>query len=380
MKILIIGPEARQVWRFRRHLALELKDLGHEVVLCGPHPDPSLPQAAKKAGLGFEPLDLERSGTGLWADLATFRSIGSLLHRLEPDLLLVTSLKPILYGSLAARRWSKGRVFSIVSGAGSLFMGNSPQKLLLRTLVLPLLRVALSRNESVFFQNQDDRELFLSRGLLGPSKATLIAGSGVDLKEFPARPLPQGPPRFLFLGRFLREKGLGDFAKAAALLKARHPRASFQAMGDLDPNPGSFQEKDLAAWRGEGALEFPGAMDDVRPALARSTVFVLPSYYREGVPRSALEALATGRAIVTCDSPGCRETVVEGKNGFLVPPHDPKTLAATMERFLLEPGSARRMGRASRALAVSKFDVRKVNRTILSTFFGSAPRRRAPRL
>jgi len=376
MKVLILGPDAHSVFRFRRDLAAGMRALGHRVTLAAPPTqDQALLSAIRKAKMTFEPLALDRAGLDPFRDLRFFLSLKDLFSRVGPDLLFLTTIKPMLYGSLAARLWHQGPCFSMLAGAGSLFMGSSPLRVAARILTLPFLKLGLSRNQAVLFQNPDDRELFSRLGLVDPARTVLVAGSGVDLSEYPFRAVPQGPPKFLFVGRFLKEKGLGDLAQATVLLKRRYPKVRFQALGGLDPNPGSVSERDLSAWRGEGALEFPGAVADVRPLLARSTVFVLPSYYREGVPRSTLEALSTGRAVITCDTPGCRETVVEGKNGLLVPPRDPAALAAAMERFILEPSLARRMSRASRRLAESKFDVRKVNRTILSALFGPSPRR-----
>jgi glycosyltransferase involved in cell wall biosynthesis len=368
VKILILGPEAVQVFRFRRDLAADLMALGHQVLLGAPPGGPNLVSAIRRSGMGFEPLPLARAGLDPLKDLGFLLALRRLILRERPDVLLFTTLKPVLYGSLAARACHRGPYFSMISGAGSLFMGTSPPKRLLRALVKPFLRLALSGNKALFFQNPDDLALFVGKGLVpDPSRAVLIAGSGVPLREFPASPVPNQPPRFLYVGRFLREKGIEDFAQAASFLKARHPRARFQALGDLDPNPGSVGPGDLERWRAQGALEILAPVPDVRPALRRCSVFVLPSYYREGVPRSALEALSTGRAVVTADSPGSRETVREGRNGFLVPPRDPEALARAMERFILEPSLARRMGRASRRLAEGRFDVRKVNRVILRT-------------
>ena len=180
------------------------------------------------------------------------------------------------------------------------------------------------------------------------------------------RPRLPEKPVFLCLSRLVRSKGVAEFAKAAAILKEQHPEAVFRLAGPLEQGGDAVSPDELAAWRKQGALEVLDPVDDVRPLLAGASVYVLPSYYREGVPRSILEGLAMGRPVVTTDAPGCRETVVPEQNGFLIPPRDPDALASAMERFITEPGLAATMGAASRRLAEEKFDVDKVNDAMLA--------------
>jgi glycosyltransferase involved in cell wall biosynthesis len=215
------------------------------------------------------------------------------------------------------------------------------------------------------FQNPDDRNLFVASGLV-PSTlpVTLINGSGVDLAAYSPCPLPDEPV-FLLIARLLADKGLREYQRAARRLKARYPRARFLLAGDLDPNPLSISAEELAKWRADGAIEYLGRLEDVRPAYAAALVYVLPSY-REGTPRTVLEAMAMGRPIVTTDAPGCRETVVDGVNGFLVPVRDDAALETALERFILDPSLADRMGRESLAIAREKYDVHKVNAVIMA--------------
>jgi lipopolysaccharide/colanic/teichoic acid biosynthesis glycosyltransferase len=207
-----------------------------------------------------------------------------------------------------------------------------------------------------------------------------VPGSGVDTADYPHVPPPAGAPVFLVVARLMRDKGHYEFVEAAQRLKTRWPQARFQILGPFDANPASIDARDLEAWKKEGVVEYLGETDDVRPFLARSSVFVLPSYHREGLPRSILEAMSTGRAIITTDMPGCRETVEHGVNGFITPPKDASALADAMERFLTDPSLIESMGAASRARALSTFDVRIVNAILLNTMGldGSAPAR-APR-
>jgi len=228
-----------------------------------------------------------------------------------------------------------------------------------------LYRLGLARTEGVFFQNPDNRAFFELQGLLAPGcRITMINGSGVDMSHYAESPQPDGPPTFLMVARVARDKGVLEFAEAARLLKARHPEARCRLVGPIDSNLTALPRQVVAQWQREGILDYRGPAGDVRPELAASHVFVLPSY-GEGTPRSVLEAMAAGRAVVTTQVPGCKETVIEGQTGFLVPARDPGALAETMARFVADPALAIRMGEQGRRYAAAKYDVHKVNQVIL---------------
>jgi len=216
----------------------------------------------------------------------------------------------------------------------------------------------------VFFQNTDNLQVFQRYRLLGnPAAAVLVNGSGVDLDRFRVAPLPSAPI-FLMIGRLLRDKGVVEYVEAARQVKARHPQAVFRLAGWIDAHPDAISAAQLDAWLQEGVIEYLGYLDDVRDAIAAASVYCLPSYH-EGMPRTVLESMAMGRPILTTDVPGCRATVVEDVNGYLVPSRDVTGLARAMERFVLEPQTIPRMGRASRRIAVEKFDVNQVNAVML---------------
>ncbi len=210
------------------------------------------------------------------------------------------------------------------------------------------------------FQNGDDLAEFAANGLVDAVKAVNVGGTGVDLAEWPLIPPVTQPVTFLLAARLLREKGIVEYAEAARRVKAIYPQTRFILLGGLDPNPGGLRADEVRAWVEEGLLEWQGHVL-VKPWLAKASVYVLPSYYREGIPRSTQEAMAMGRPVITSDAPGCRETVVAGQNGFLVPVRDPETLARTMLRFIEQPALIKSMGCRSRALAEERFDVRKTN-------------------
>ena len=233
-------------------------------------------------------------------------------------------------------------------------------------IVTRLYRLGVSLTDRILFQNPDDESDFIQLGVVkDQSKVVRINGSGVNTESFPRKLLPTGVPVFLFIGRLLTEKGIAEFVEAAAALNVRYPNARFVAVGPHDANlPHSVSGKTLERWRDGGIVEFIGGVSDVRIWLEQCTVFVLPSY-REGTPRSVLEAMSTGRPVITTDAPGCRETVAHGLNGLLVPPRDAKALAAAMEQFLIDPSMIPRMAEESRRIAEETYEVRKVNRVIL---------------
>ncbi len=362
-RILILSPYGPSIIPFRGDLLEELVRRGHEVHAAAP--EPGFEDALEAIGVRYWRVPLSRTGTNPLADLRGALGAIGLLRRLRPDILLAYAIKPIIYGSLAARFARVPAVFSVVTGLGSLFVDEGGKAGLLRTLALGLYRAALKRNQAVFFLNRDDKRFFEERGSLPRfARAVVLPSEGINLGRFAPAPPPSGPPAFLLLARLIRHKGIAEYAAAAASLKAKYPEARFRLLGPTDTNPSALSKEELRAWEAQGAIEYLGATEDPYAHLAACSVYVLPSY-REGVPRSILEAMAVGRPIVTTDVPGCRETVVQGLNGFLVPPRDPRALAEAMERFIAEPRLIAEMGRESRRIAEEKFDVRKVNALIL---------------
>ena len=364
-RIAVVTSHAPSLRNFRGELLAAFLDQGHEVIALAPDFDASTRAPLTAMGVRCEPIGLARTGVNPFRDLADLAGLARALRRLRPDIVLSYSIKPVIHGSLAARIAGVGGVYAIIAGLGYTFAGSSIYRVLLRALVERLYRTALKTNRAVFFQNPDDLALFRDRSLLGTTRAVLINGSGVNLERFREAPPRPSPPVFLLMARLLKAKGIVEYAQAARLLKARHSEARFHLLGPSDPNPDGIPASQVERWASEGTIVYLGAVEDVRPFLNEASVYVLPSYYREGIPRSVLEAMAAGRPIVTTDAPGCRETVVDGANGFLVPPRDVAALAGAMERFILEPNLIPSMGRASRRLAEEKYDVHKVNAVIL---------------
>ena len=375
MRIVIIAGNARSLIANRGDMIRALKDQGHEVVALVPEYD--FLEEVESLGIEYHLLPLRRTGINPLRDVRGLRALVRLLRRLRSDAVFSYNIKPVVYGSLAAALAGVPRRFSMITGMGYLFSGETYRQRGLRSLASLLYRAALRYNDAVFFQNPDDRAMFESMGLLnGRARVVMTNGSGINLERFAfAEPVVE-PLSFLLIGRLLQDKGIVEYVEAARALKARYPQVSFRLLGAHDANlphalPGSVVDE----WRQEGVVEYLGPTKDVRPYLSAASVYVLPSY-REGTPRSVLEAMATGRPVVTTDAPGCRETVQEGVNGFLVPVKDSGALASAMERFILEPELIGSMGRESRRIAEEKYDVHEVNRVILEAMELDSPVKR----
>lgn len=358
--IAVIGNSAFSLTNFRGPLIAEFVRNGAKVFALAPDHDTSSETRIRSLGAIPVGYSLDRTGMKPVRDLSDAFKLFRLLRRLRPDATLSYFIKPVIYGTLAARLAGVRRRYALVPGLGYAFISRGIVQRLVGGIARFLYRLAFAAAHRVIFYNDDDARHFA--GAIHPDKIVRLNGTGVDLARFTPAPLPAGTPTFLFIGRLLREKGVSEFVEAARTVRHNHPDCRFVMVGGLDCNPGSIDQAQLDAWRSEGAVDIVGHVDDVRPWIASSSVFVLPSY-REGVPRSTQEAMAMGRPVLTTDTPGCRETVAG--NGFLVPPRDPDALAAAMLRFINNPGLIASMGRASRRLAEERFDVRRINAEIL---------------
>jgi glycosyltransferase involved in cell wall biosynthesis len=293
-------------------------------------------------------------------------SLFGIFRRIQPDLVISYTVKPVVYGSLAAYAARVPKRVSLITGVGYAFTSDTFKAKVTRLVQSVLYKVSLATNQALFFYNRDHLEDFTRLRLISRrSLVQIVNGSGVDIDLFSFVPPPLGSTSFLMIARLLRDKGIFEYVEAARSLRRKYSNVVFRLVGFLDPNPSGITAETVAAWSREGVVEYLGEATDVRPHLAACSVYVLPSY-AEGTPRSVLEAMATGRPIVTTDAPGCRETVSTGVNGFLVPPRNPEALARAMERFILEPQLITRFGEASRRIAETKYDAREVASQILA--------------
>jgi glycosyltransferase involved in cell wall biosynthesis len=362
-RFAIVCSFAPSLVGFREALIRESIGLGHEVLCVAPDFDAGT--RARVAALGCETAEIPLSRRSLnpFADFATIRALRALFAEWRPDVVMGYTPKPAIYASLAATQAGVGRIVPMMTGLGFAFTeGGGGARALARAVSRRLYRRAFAGATGAIFHNADD---YATLAPLIPSHApvTLVPGSGVDLEAFAAQPLP--PLRdgliFLMIARLVRDKGVAEFVEAARSVKSAAPQARFLLIGPEETGPAGFPRSRLEA---EPAVEWLGASDDVRPHLARAHVYVLPSY-REGMPRTVLEALATGRPVITTDAPGCRETVRDGVNGFLVPPRNAAALAEAMMKLLKRPDRIPRMADESRRLAEETFGVARVNAAML---------------
>lgn len=366
-KILVVGSLAESLVNFRGELLQQMVADGHRVLAAAP-PGPAWVDGVL-AGWGVQRrvLPLSRTGTSVAADLKLLMALRRLCRDECPDAVLSYTIKPVVYATLAARWTGVPRVVAMVTGLGFSFMqARTIKQRLVQQVARGLYGLAMRNAHVALFQNPDDEAAFRALRLLPESlDVRRINGSGVNLEHFAVQALPQGPCRFLMIARLLADKGVREYFEAAAIVKAKRPEVEFHLVGPFDSNPSAVTRAELAAAVAGGAVTYHGAAEDVRPYLRDCHVYVLPSY-REGMPRSVLEALAIGRPVITTDAPGCRETVTPGLNGSLIPVADAKALAKEALRYAaMDRVALAAQARASRLRAEAKYDVRQVNADVL---------------
>ncbi|WP_350655963.1 glycosyltransferase family 4 protein [Psychrobacter sp. S1-30-MNA-CIBAN-0213] len=370
MKFLLVASFASSLIGFRKPLIVALLERGLEVHVAAPELLDNQVVMTELTRLGVIPhsISMQRTGINPVADTQALISLYALMRKIKPDYMMGYTIKPVIYGTLAAWLARVPKRFALITGLGFAFTGEDDNKRKrVRAVAQGLYRSALRHCQVVFFQNHDDEALFRQLNIVSSKTRTcVVSGSGVDVEEFDVVPFDtQKPLRFLLIARLLGDKGVREYNQAAQQVKKLYPEVQFDLVGGLDANPTSITQAELDEWIKADTVNFLGRLNDVRPAIQASSVYVLPSY-REGTPRTVLEAMAMGRAIITTDAPGCRETVVDGDNGFLVPVKDVDALAQAMLRFIEQPALIAQMGRRARIIAEEKYDVHKVNAHMIS--------------
>ena len=368
MRVMVVGPLAASVYRFRAQMMRAMANAGHDVLAVAPDDDADVRAGLARLGIPYETVRMSRNGLNPAADVLTTVALARAMRRNHIDVVLTFGAKPVVYGLVAAAGAGVPVRAAMITGVGSAVLGdgNLPRRLV-SWILRRLYRTALHLAHVVYFQNDDDERLFRQLGLVGARQRVVrIAGSGVDLQQFAQVPLPPRPVTFLMTARLIRDKGVLEYADAARAVRRLRPDLCFKLVGGLDSNPTGISAGQLQAWQREGIIDYLGALTDVRPAIATAHVFVLPSY-GEGMPRAVLEAMSMGRAILTTDVAGCRDTVQPGVNGYLVPPRSSEALAAAMLRIAEQADRLESMGRASRKLAEERFDVGDVNKVIMDS-------------
>jgi glycosyltransferase involved in cell wall biosynthesis len=355
--ILIVANTAWNIYNFRSSLITSLIKDGARVAVAAP-PDEYVDRI-EALGCTFHPLPMQNAGTNPAQELMLLYRLRRLMRALNTDLALTFTVKPNVYGAIAA--WNLGvPVICNVTGLGTAFLR---QNWMSKTVCV-LYRFALHRAAHSFFQNDDHHSEFVGSGLAPAGRCSLLPGSGIDIDEFRPREASKSNPirfRFLLFGRMLWDKGVGEYVAAARKVRLRHPNADFQLMGFVEvANRSAIPKVDIERWTREGVISYMPACDDVRDAIAESDCVVLPSY-TEGMPRSLLEAASMGKPLIATDVPGCRHIVEDGVNGFLARPRDASSLAEQMSKMLaLSPGERDCMGQRGREKAVREFDERIV--------------------
>lgn len=358
MRIAVVANTAWYLFNFRVNLMRALVADGHTVIAVGP--SDSYGDRINTEGIQFVHVPISGRGMNPLVELGSVLRLRSVFRREGVDMVLSFTPKGNLYSGLACI--SAGIAFAPnVSGLGRAFI----RRTALTVLVETLYRFTFGHARRVFFQNNEDLETFVAKGLVPLERTERLPGSGVDLSRFKPSAPPSRPadaPVFLLVARMLWDKGVGEFVEAARQVRARHPRARFQLLGFADvANPSAVSVAQLQAWDEEGCIEYLGSTDDVRGFLGEADCVVLPSAYREGVPRTMLEAGAMGRPLITTDMPGCRDTVIDGVTGYLCQPKDSADLAEKFLHFIALPEPARRaMGQHGRQLMEQRFDERLV--------------------
>lgn len=362
MKFLLISPKNRTVYNFRGDLIRDIKKKGHEVLVTGP--DCTDIEKIKELGVRFFEIGMNKTGTSVTGDIRYCCNLYKLIKSEKPDVVLGYTVKPNVYGSVAARLAGVKRIYAMVTGGGYTFTSKSLKAKILGIIVRTLYKIGFRCCTGVIFQNNDDLNEFVQNKLVQKEKCSVVNGSGVNIERFSPAQYPE-IITFFMLSRLLKSKGVIEYLRAAEIVKKRYPNVRFTLLGKYetqmqDAVDSSYVENLIA----EGIVERYEESPDVRPYYKDCSVYVLPSY-REGVPRTVLEAAAMARPVITTDANGCRDTVVDGKTGFLVPVNDVEALAEKMVYFIQNTNAIPQMGECSREYCVEKFSVDKVNAEML---------------
>jgi len=368
-RVLFVVNDPRYFVTHRLNLAKGVRAAGYEVHIAAPTGlYPEVESAIRDAGFPLHHVGIERQGTNVLRDAMVVLSLVRLYRRLRPQVVHHITVKPILYGSLAARIARVPATINAVSGLGRLFFAESVMDRIRIRLLRTLYKTVLRRKNTLsIFQNQDDRQKFLRAGITTQDSSVLIEGSGTDLHTFRPNAQPEDPPIVLLPARVLQQKGVGEFVAAARALRMEGANARFVIVGDSAGNRDAFPAEALDAARSQGWIETWGWLDDIPGVMAKAAIVCLPTYH-EGLPKALIDACAAARPIVATNIPGCRAVVTDGLNGILVPAKDATALAAALKTLLGDPVLRRQMGEAALSIAKARFDVAEVIRATIAVY------------
>lgn len=365
MKILVLSSYAPSLISFRAEMMEDMISNGHEVIAAAPEAVIDWKNKFDEIGVKYIQIDhLERTGINPLKDFSALVALIKIIYQHKPDKIFTYQAKTIVYGAIAARANGIKEIYALIGGLGSVFRNQSNKNILKKIIILQY-KIAMGLCKKIYFQNKDDVNAMKKYNLVKNNQIIMINGSGVNLKKFRYKEIINHPV-FLFVGRIIRDKGIFEYIESAKIVKSKYPEAKIQIVGFFDSNPSAIFQEEIQQDIDDGTIEFLGRHADVTPYLENCSVFVLPSYH-EGTPKSVLEAMAVGRPIITTDSPGCKETVIDGVNGFLVPVKNSKALAEKMIWTIENQSELIGMGKASLKICRNRFDVIIVNNTIMTS-------------
>ena len=343
MKIAVLSSHTSSLFWFRMDMMKDFIKKGHTVIALGSEPESDWKEKFKEHNIDYRQLYVERNGINPLKDLKTLRSLYTFMKKENPDKIFAYQAKTVVYGSIAAKLNGISEVYPLIAGLGSIFRGQGFKNKIVKMIMKIEYWAACKCSKKVFFQNQDDKNEFIQNGLIKDNKTVIINGSGVNLEKFKPTPLPE-EPAFLFIGRLIKDKGIMEYLKACKEIKVKHPKVRCLLVGPFDSNPSALKPEELKPYIESGVIEYFGEQSDVRPFISQCSTYVLPSYH-EGTPKTVLEAMAMGRSIITSDAPGCRETVIDGQNGYLVKVKDIQGLTNKMEYLISNQEISQKHGR-----------------------------------
>ena len=361
-KIIIVAALSKSLIDFRGELIEDIKNKGYQVVTASPPLSENYLNIFNQRKIVNIPINFHRNKLNPFFDLVALIKLFKIFWEQSPNIILSYTIKPVIWGGLVSK-FFKTDFYALITGTGFVFYGVSLKRKLLRSFVIFLYKIALKKSKAVIFQNVDDLNLFVDKGIVPKSKTHLVNGSGVNIESFNFVTLPKSIISFLCVARLKGDKGIRQYAAAAKIVKEKFPDIIFNLVGPEETSPDAITLKEVNSW--SDYVNYKGEISDVRSTIKNSHVYVLPSYH-EGLPRSTLEAMSMGRPVITTDASGCKETVKEGVNGFMVPVNNVDKLVEKIIWFIEHADRLEAMGIASRRMVEEKFDVRKVNSAMLN--------------
>lgn len=367
--IILVANTTWYLYNFRLPLIEELVTRQYRVIALSPND--KYVAKLQKYKVTHVNIKISRSGINPFKDMLLVNKFRSIYNKYKPDIVQHFTIKPVIYGTWAAKAAKVKHIFNMIPGLGYVFTGRNLKKAIVRKVVKNMYRRALALSEHIYFQNSDDRDYFLDNNLVDVTKTSIVPGTGVNTEFFCSNNKKSIKKKitFILFARMLWDKGIKEFVEAAYELRTTCSNTNFWLVGPIDQeNPKGIRHEQLENWNNEGVIQYHGMTDNIRDYLKKADVVVLPSYYREGIPLSLLEAASMAMPIITTDSVGCREVVENGKNGFLIPIKDSKRLAYEMKKFIINSSLITKMGKESRRIAMKKFDSRDVVQQIVKFY------------